>query len=109
VLGKEQDAKSVSKMSLVAAEDSAPISADVPSTVMDETPEASSEEEPSKDDSPADPLGEGKPAAEESAPAPTRHRAVVLTSELKSVDPVSSPSKLFEKGLPGNESTTCKN
>jgi hypothetical protein len=40
----------VSKVSLVAAEDSAPMSADVPPTAMDEAPEASSEEEPLKED-----------------------------------------------------------
>ena len=90
----------MSKVSLVAAEDSAPVSADVPPTAMDEAPEASSEE-PLKEDSPADPPGEGKPAAEESAPAPVRvtQRATEQWSSLAS----SGPGKLFEKGLPGSE------
>ena len=72
-------------------------SSHVPPTAIDEAPEASSEEEPSKEDSPV--------AAEESAPAPVRvtHRAVVLTSGLRPVGPVSGPGKLFGKGLPGSE------
>ena len=81
------------RLSLVAAEDSAPMSADVPPTAMNEVSEASSEEEASKEDSPADPPGEGKPSAEESAPGictchPESHRAVVLTSGLRPAGPV---------------------
>jgi hypothetical protein len=96
VLGKEQDAKSVSKVSLVAAEDSAPMSADVPPTAMDEAAEVSSEEEPSKEDSPADPQGEGKPAAEGSAPAPV-HVTQRATEHWPSL---AGSGKLFEKACP---------
>src|SRR5277367_4693377 len=42
----------------------------LPPTATDEAPEASSEEEPSKEGSPADSPGEGKPVTEESALAP---------------------------------------
>jgi hypothetical protein len=84
VLRKGQDAKSVSEVSLVVAKDSAPISADVPQQLWTRLP--------SKEDSPVDPPGEGKPAAEESAPTctchPESHRAVVLTS-----------GQAFRKGL----------
>lgn len=99
--GKEQDAKSTSKVSLVAAEDSAPMSVDVPPTAMDEVPEAPSEEEPSKEDSPTDPLGESIPAAEESAPTPVHvtQRATEQWSLLVS----SGPGKLLEKSLAGSE------
>jgi hypothetical protein len=101
VLGKGQDVESMSKVSLVAAEDSAPISADVLPTAMDGAPEASSDEEPSKEDSPADPPGEGISAAEESAPHVTQ-RATGQRSSLASSGP-SALGKLFEKGLTGSE------
>jgi hypothetical protein len=86
VVGKGQDVKSMSKVSLVPAEDSALISADVLPTAMDGAPEASSEEEPSKEDSPADPPGEGVSAAEESAPHVTQ-RATGQRSSLASSGP----------------------
>jgi hypothetical protein len=105
-LEKDRTPNQCPGLSLVAGEDSAPMSADVLPTAMDEALEASSEEEPLKEDSPADPPGEGKPAAEESALStcichPESHRAVVFTSGLRPVGPVSGP--LFEKGLPGSE------
>jgi hypothetical protein len=67
---------------------------------MDEAPEASSEEEPSKEDSPADPPGEGKPAAEESAPPPVHvtQRATEQWSSLAVLRPVGPARASFSKG-----------
>lgn len=53
---------------------------------------------PQKEDLPADPPGEGKPAEEESAPAPV-HATQRATEQWSSL---SGLGKLFEKGLPGS-------
>jgi hypothetical protein len=83
-------------------------SSHVPPIATDEVPEASSEEEPSKQDSSTDSPGEGKPVTEESAPAPVHvtRRATEQWSSLAgsgSWGPVSGLVKIFENGLPWSE------